>query len=106
MGLAPPDPRSLSLWIAIELLIRQPHAAVERHIGPQVLRGGKALLASECDDVGLITAVAADGAAADEDRALVERRAAGEEDNAVLIGDVAGIVEVAARVKGVETHHA
>ena len=50
------------------------------------------MLPGKGDDVVLIDAVAADAKAADEDRALIERRAAGKKDDAVLIGDVVRIV--------------
>src|SRR5207248_4423033 len=74
------------LRVAVELLVRQAHAADEHLVGPQQ-RVGHAVAAGpgQPHDVVLVHAVAADAEAADEraevavGRVAVNRRAAGEE---------------------------
>src|SRR5947209_3909833 len=89
------------LRVAVELLVRQPDAADKRLIGPQDReRHAVVERAGERHHVVLIDAVAADAEPADQ-RArrpagyvAIKRRASGEEDDAVLVGQVERVVEV------------
>src|SRR5205085_12162082 len=89
-------------------LERQPQAADGCLIGPQDARRRYAVIdgAGERHHVVLVHAVAADAEAADQGtgpgrRVPVQRGAAGEEDDAVLVGQVERVVEVRLREEGV-----
>ena len=91
--------------VAIEFLIRQQATSNAEFVGHDRSQRAVAVVAEERHDVVLIDAVAADAEAAHQGRALVQRRAAGEEHDPVLIGDVQWIAEVSSRIEGVEAEH-
>src|SRR5436853_4982791 len=82
---------------------RQAHAADEVLVGPQVRRRVVAGDAGGGDDVVLVDAVAGDAEAAHNLARLVDRSAAGEEDDAVLVREARRGVEIGADVERIET---
>src|SRR5581483_653972 len=91
--------------VARVLEVRQADVLDEELVSAEVIRRVEAGDAARGDEVVLIDAIAADAEAADQGAILVDARAAGEEDDAVLVGEVRLLVEVRVGVEGIVAEH-